>query len=58
MTAWLFDVFDRYVEDEVVDFEAELAIAQQTTQDYLGCLDTIPPFNPDEDTFQDFIQFF
>ncbi|GAB5490563.1 MAG: hypothetical protein Phog2KO_07780 [Phototrophicaceae bacterium] len=41
MTQWLTAVFDAYLAGEVTDLDAELAIAQQRTQDYLACIDAI-----------------
>lgn len=41
MTQWLTAVFDNYLAGEVLDLEADLALAQQRTADYLSCVDTI-----------------
>lgn len=45
VTTWLFQVFESYLNDEVIDLEADLAQAQQTTQDYLTCVQAIPPID-------------
>lgn len=45
VTTWLFDVFNNYLADNVVDLEADLMDAQQTTNDYLLCVESIPPIN-------------
>jgi ABC-type glycerol-3-phosphate transport system substrate-binding protein len=45
VTAWLFEVFGRYLGDEVVDLEAELMDAQQITNDYLLCVNSIEPID-------------
>jgi ABC-type glycerol-3-phosphate transport system substrate-binding protein len=54
MTNWLFAVFDRYIAGEVVDLEAELRTAEQTTRDYLACVGAIPPFDPAQGNPQTF----
>jgi ABC-type glycerol-3-phosphate transport system substrate-binding protein len=56
MTNWLFDVFTAYVDGEVVDVEADLRRAEQTTRDYLACLDAIPAFDTSQGNFQAFFQ--
>ncbi len=56
MTNWLFAVFDRYIAGEVVDLEAELRAAEQTTRDYLVCLAAIPPLDPAEGNPQTFFE--
>ncbi len=40
-TLWLFEVFDRYVKDEVNDLEADLAQAQQFTNEFTTCVGNI-----------------
>jgi ABC-type glycerol-3-phosphate transport system substrate-binding protein len=42
VTTWLFDVFTNYLNDEIIDLEADLMDAQQTTNDYLRCVESIP----------------
>lgn len=41
LTFALFEVFERYLAGEVVDFETELRMAEQITVDYLACIDTL-----------------
>ena len=40
-TQWLTGVFDSYLAGEVLDLEAELALAQQRSTDYLSCVENI-----------------
>jgi ABC-type glycerol-3-phosphate transport system substrate-binding protein len=54
MTNWLFEVFDRYVAGEVVDLNADLTDAEQSTRAYLDCVAALPPFNPGDTNPQDF----
>ena len=57
MTTWLFGVFDRYLNDEVVDLEADLADAQTSTQVFMDCVGAIPPIDPNaENAGQSFFQ--
>ena len=55
---WLFDVFDRYVADEVIDLEADLAQAEQFTSEFLTCTGNVPPFDPNQDDPNEYFEQF
>ncbi len=56
MTNWLFNLFERYLNDEVVDFEADLQDAEQITRAYLDCINAIPTDNLTQGRFGEFFQ--
>lgn len=48
MTIFLFEVFERYLDGEIIDLVAELSVAQQLTQDFMVCVALVEPPNADE----------
>lgn len=51
MTQWLTGVFEGYLDGSVIDLAAELAVAQQSTLDYIACIDGL---EFDLENFQEF----
>ena len=54
-TIWMNRAFDRYVFDDA-DLELELQDAQQFASEFLLCAESIPPVNPAEDDFENYIE--
>lgn len=54
-TLWLNRAFDRYVFDDA-DLELELQDAQRFASEFIACSDAIPPVNPAEEEFGQYVE--